>query len=82
MSWRMSRSLRKPSDSASSRIAIPHPHGNATIWCDVDVFSTERGAIHYATDVTNAVHAEAAQREFVQTLTKTFANLTTRPGNL
>ncbi|WP_306114882.1 MULTISPECIES: PAS-domain containing protein [unclassified Roseovarius] len=67
----------EPSDSASSRIAIPHPHGNATIWCDVDVFSTERGAIHYATDVTNAVHAEAAQREFVQTLTKTFANLTT-----
>lgn len=67
----------EPNESASSRIAIPQPHGGATTWCDVDVFSTDRGAIHYATDVTNAVHAEAAQREFVQTLTKTFANLTT-----
>lgn len=67
----------EPNDSTSARIAIPQPHGGATMWCDVDAFSTERGAIHYATDVTNAVHAEAAQREFVQTLTKTFANLTT-----
>lgn len=67
----------EPSESTSARIAIPQPHGGASIWCDVDVFSTDRGAIHYATDVTNAVHAEAAQREFVQTLTKTFANLTT-----
>ncbi|MEO3417117.1 PAS-domain containing protein [Roseovarius sp. CAU 1744] len=64
-------------ESTSSRIAIARPHGGGTIWCDVDVFTTERGVIHYATDVTNAVHAEAAQREFVQTLTKTFANLTT-----
>ena len=61
----------------NSRVAIPQAHGDAQTWLDVHSFTTERFRVHYATDITNAVQAEAAQREFVQTLTKTFANLTT-----
>ncbi|SMC12079.1 Sensor protein DivL [Roseovarius aestuarii] len=60
-----------------SRVAIAQPHSDAQTWFDVHGISTDLYQIYYATDITNAVHAEAAQREFVQTLTKTFANLTT-----
>jgi PAS domain-containing protein len=35
------------------------------------------GALHYATDITQVVSAEKMQKDFVQTLTKTFAYLTT-----
>lgn len=67
----------EPGEFTNSRVAIPQAKGSAQTWLDVHSFKTERFHVHYATDITNAVHAEAAQREFVQTLTKTFANLTT-----
>lgn len=64
-------------DVASDRLSIERPHGDGNTWLDVHLMKTEQCGIFYAVDVTNAVLAEAAQREFVQTLTKTFANLTT-----
>ncbi len=61
----------------SSRVAVAGPTGKRETWFDIDAINARSFTIFYATDITNAVQAEAAQREFVQTLTKTFANLTT-----
>ena len=64
-------------DTSKTRIAVQQPHGKLKTWFDIHSVASEHFNIFYASDVTNAVNAEAAQREFVQTLTKTFANLTT-----
>ncbi|MCB1341472.1 MAG: PAS-domain containing protein [Pseudooceanicola sp.] len=44
-------------------------------WFDVSVVEDEPGALCYAVDVDATVEAEDAQRQFVQTLAKTFAQL-------
>lgn len=67
----------EPGKIVNSRIAITQPKGDAQTWFDVHAMATDHLRVYYAIDITDAVHAEAAQREFVQTLTKTFANLTT-----
>src|SRR6056297_855766 len=46
-------------------------------WLETRSVPVEAGTIHYVADVTKVVTAENLRREFVQTLTKTFANLTT-----
>ncbi|MGR3320567.1 MAG: PAS-domain containing protein [Pseudooceanicola sp.] len=46
-------------------------------WYDVTVLRSGAHWVHYATDATQIVRAEIAQRDFVQTLTKTFALLST-----
>lgn len=51
--------------------------GTASKWLETRSVRVERGTIHYVADVTKVVTAENLRREFVQTLTKTFANLTT-----
>ena len=45
------------------------------LWYDVWAIRHKNGHLCYATDVNAVVDAEAAQRNFVQTLTKTFAQL-------
>jgi PAS domain-containing protein len=44
-------------------------------WFDVRALRLDSGWMNYATDVNAVVNAEIAQRNFVQTLTKTFAQL-------
>lgn len=44
---------------------------------DLHVTATDQGAILHAEDVTRLVQAQRLQRDFVQTLSKTFADLTT-----
>ena len=44
---------------------------------EVRIASQDTGQSFYVSEVTGLVQAENAQRKFVQTLTKTFANLTT-----
>ncbi|AWZ19612.1 hypothetical protein RTM1035_17427 [Roseovarius sp. TM1035] len=44
---------------------------------DLHVTRTALGYIHHAQDITRLIRAETLQREFVQTLSKTFADLTT-----
>ncbi len=44
-------------------------------WYDVTRFRDDKGYVFYANDVTPVVSAETAQRNFVQTLAKTFAQL-------
>lgn len=46
-------------------------------WLDVSMHETEAGRFYYATGIDAMMRAEAAQQNFVQTLSKTFANLTT-----
>lgn len=45
-------------------------------WYEVTRADHSWGALHHATDITKIVTAERMQRDFVQTLTKTFAYLT------
>lgn len=46
-------------------------------WLEVTRKETETGTLFFATAIDAVVRAEEAQRNFVQTLSKTFANLTT-----
>lgn len=58
-----------------SRVAIePDPDGRK-LWFDVKVRPQDDGKLCYATDINAVVDAEIAQRNFVQTLAKTFAQL-------
>lgn len=66
--------LKSP-NSERSRIAVTLQPDRETLWYDVT--SLPKGALtmHYAVDVNAVVRGEVAQRNFVQTLTKTFAQL-------
>ena len=44
-------------------------------WFDINKFSLPESSVQYALDVTEIVRAQQAQKNFVQTLTKTFATL-------
>ena len=44
-------------------------------WFDCYAYACDRGQMHYAVSADAAVKAEVSLREFVQTLTKTFAHL-------
>ena len=44
-------------------------------WFDMNKFSLPKSSVQYALDVTEIVRAQQAQKNFVQTLTKTFATL-------
>lgn len=61
--------------TAKSRVSIPGPKSDQKLWFDVTVVETDDGTMCYATDVNAIVDAEIAQRNFVQTLAKTFAQL-------
>jgi len=58
-----------------SRSAVSNAENNQSYWFDIS--TTERNGVktHYAADANAIVNAEIAQRNFVQTLTKTFAQL-------
>ena len=58
-----------------NRSAVSNVESNQSYW--FDIWTTERSGVktHYAADANAIVNAEIAQRNFVQTLTKTFAQL-------
>ncbi|MEP4196254.1 MAG: PAS-domain containing protein [Aliishimia sp.] len=60
----------------SRRVPVTPPNTRKTVWYDVQRAQTENGDFYSAVDANAIVHAEAAQRNFVQTLAKTFAHLT------
>ena len=51
------------------------PDGETPVWYEVTSLKRGSGTIHFAIDSTAVVTARDAQRTFVQTLTKTFAQL-------
>lgn len=57
------------------RVSTRDLETEATYWFDITSVANPDGATHYATDANATVTAEVAQRKFVQTLTKTFAQL-------
>lgn len=63
------------SDGKKSRVSISVFPSQTKLWFDVVVVSQESGSLCYAVDINAVVDAEVAQRNFVQTLAKTFAQL-------
>lgn len=59
----------------SRRIPVTPPNTRQTVWYDVQRNETACGDFYAAIDANAIVRAEAAQRNFVQTLAKTFAHL-------
>lgn len=57
------------------RVSIPVKDNNNKLWFDLTHVDREEGRLFYAVDVNAIVDAETAQRKFVQTMTKTFAQL-------
>lgn len=62
-------------DSRTCRVPLTPAGASTPYWFDVHVLRLDSGWMNYATDVNAVVNAEIAQRNFVQTLTKTFAHL-------
>lgn len=57
------------------RTSVDDPKQNKKLWYDLIVVDQEDGRLCYAVDINAVVDAEVAQRNFVQTLAKTFAQL-------
>ena len=61
----------------AKRVSLHNEGTHQERWFEVTTQKIETGVLHFATGVDAVVRAEEAQRNFVQTLSKTFANLTT-----
>ncbi|MFX0545479.1 PAS domain-containing protein [Roseovarius sp. S1116L3] len=59
-----------------TRLSVTPEGAARTRWYEVSRAEHSWGALHHATDITKVVNAERMQKDFVQTLTKTFAYLT------
>ena len=57
------------------RLPVTPPNTRSSVWYDVQRIETPMGDFYTAVDANAIVRAEAAQRNFVQTLAKTFAHL-------
>jgi PAS domain-containing protein len=57
------------------RVPVTPPSPKQSVWYDVQRVETRIGDFYSAVDANALVRAEAAQRNFVQTLAKTFAHL-------
>jgi PAS domain-containing protein len=64
-------------DPPRRREALLLPDGGEPLWFDVTEVPREGGTLGVATEVSDLVRAEAARAQFVQSLAKTFAHLST-----
>ncbi|MDG1069862.1 MAG: PAS-domain containing protein [Sulfitobacter sp.] len=62
-------------DENTCRIKFEPAGSTAVEWFDVTCYPVDGGMLHHATSRTALIRAEEAQRDFVQTLAKTFAHL-------
>lgn len=71
--------LDLPNDAQSRqiRVGVTNNEGVYQSWFEVRSEPFDGGWMNYATNINSLVEAEMAQRNFVQTLTKTFAHLPT-----
>ncbi|MEW2918623.1 PAS-domain containing protein [Ruegeria sp. ANG10] len=60
---------------AKSRISISSEGSGNKLWFDLTLVDHPEGHLCYAVDINAIVAAETTQRKFVQTMTKTFAQL-------
>lgn len=63
------------SPGKKTRISITIGETRTKLWFDVVIVPQDTGCLCYAMDINAVVDAEIAQRNFVQTLAKTFAQL-------
>ena len=68
-------SLRAVSPGTARRLKIDRKPGEKPLWFECHAFPATEGTLHFALPCDAAVNAEVSLREFVQTLTKTFAHL-------
>ncbi|WP_037314786.1 PAS-domain containing protein [Ruegeria halocynthiae] len=61
--------------SAKTRVSILSEGSDNKLWFDLTLVDHPEGHLCYAVDINAIVAAETAQRKFVQTMTKTFAQL-------
>ena len=64
-----------PHTDVSRRISIGRTEHMEDAWYDCHSYASGEGTLYYAIPADSAVRAERSQREFVQTLTKTFAHV-------
>lgn len=64
-----------PTTPHPTRLKITDEDRQKATWFDVTSVEEDSSTLHFAVDVSPVVTAENAQRNFVQTLTKTFAQL-------
>ncbi len=57
------------------RVSIPSKHDNTLKWYSVTATEAANSTVFYAINIDAVIQAEVAQRNFVQTLAKTFAQL-------
>lgn len=62
-------------DNRVRRLSIVLENGTADQWFDVTSVKRSDGMMHFATDANAVVLADQKRRQFVQTLSKTFADL-------
>jgi PAS domain-containing protein len=60
---------------AKNRVSISSESSENKLWFDLTLVDHPEGHLCYAVDINAIVAAETAQRKFVQTMTKTFAQL-------
>ncbi len=63
-------------DRSVSRFSVTPASGSRPIWYEVHSVTHMSEVLHHATDITKIVTAEKMQKDFLQTLTKTFSYLT------
>lgn len=68
--------MPQPGQTLCLRLPLMNEQGVADQWFDLHVTTICGGTLHYANDITRLIRAETLQRDFVQTLSKTFADLT------
>ncbi len=64
-----------PIPTQKARRSVTDHETGRKLWFDVSLMQNDTGTLGYAMNVNAVVDAEAAQRSFVQTLAKTFAQL-------
>lgn len=63
--------------AGKARCSLSIPDTDQLYWFDISMVRFGREQVFYAVDINAVVNAEIAQRNFVQTLAKTFAQLST-----
>ncbi len=58
-----------------SRVSVQIKDSESRLWFDLTRVAQDQGQLCYAVDINAIVEAETVQRKFVQTMTKTFAQL-------
>ena len=69
--------MPKTKGPSTRRMSIKIQDQNAEHWFDVNSVTSDTGSLHYATDANAIVRADQERRNLVQTLGKTFAELST-----